>query len=269
MKWLIAILSSLALGLGLGLPAAAQGAVTLRTAAQTESEPKFVAAAQAGEPVVQGICIDIFRAIEKVDGDLQFTGDQSWSPSVRIDATMQAGLLDVACGMAKIPSREQDRMLPPPLFTLHYVLVARADDPVSIASWQDVQRLPDNNVVLSLHGTGPSRQLATIPALRVDAGSISVQQNLHKLLIGRGRFFYTRLPAQNPLIRNYCALHRIRVLPAVMHDAPVYMMVGRHVPQATVQRLSHALHKLRDSGKLDRLAKKWKVSGASVTSCPS
>jgi ABC-type amino acid transport substrate-binding protein len=88
------------------------------------------------------------------------------------------------------------------------------------------------------------------------------RQNLHKLMLGRGRFFYYRSPAAHPLIREYCEQHQIRVLPGVMLQAQTYMLVGQHVPPATVQRLTQALRKLKDSGELDQLAKRWKVSGS-------
>ena len=252
MKWLLISLMALS---------ANAGAATLRTAAQTEAEPKFIAGDHYGEPIVQGLCIDIFRAIEKVDDELRFTGDQHWSPSARIEANLNAGVLDVACGMIKTPQRQDHLLLEPALFTLQYVLLARADDTVAVSRWQDIVQMGGENVVLSLNGSGPSHQLSTIPALRIDAGSASVRQNLHKLLIGRGRFFYYRSPATHPLIREYCARHQVRVLPGVMLQAHTYMLIGQHLPPATVQRLSTALHKLKDNGELDHLAKKWQVSG--------
>ncbi|MYM66112.1 transporter substrate-binding domain-containing protein [Pseudoduganella sp. FT55W] len=253
MKWLLISLMALT---------ANACATTLRTAAQTEAEPKFIAGDHYGEPVVQGLCIDIFRAIEKTDSGLLFSGDQGWSPSARIDANLNAGLLDVACGMTKTAERQDRQLLEPALFSLQYVLLARADDTVAVSRWQDIIQMGGENVVLSVNGTGPSRQLSTIPALRVDAGSASVRQNLHKLMIGRGRFFYYRSPANHPLIREYCAHRQIRVLPGVMRQAQAYMLVGPHVPPAIQQRLSAALRKLKDSGELDHLAKKWQVAGS-------
>jgi ABC-type amino acid transport substrate-binding protein len=273
MHWLITRLPGLtlaALAILPFLPARAQGVTTIRTAAQTDSEPKFVAAGYHGEPVVEGLCIDIFHAIEKIDGNLSFRGDQSWLPSARIDAHLQAGLLDAACGMIRTAQRAREQQLvEPALFSMHYVLLARADDTAAINDWQDIIRLGNDNVVLSMNGTGPSHQLSTIPALRVDAGSASVQQNIHKLLARRGRFFYFRLPAAHPVIRSYCAQRQIRVLPAVMPAVPAYMMIGRHVPAATSRRIESALRKLKESGELARIAHKWNTDNGSLAYCMS
>jgi hypothetical protein len=259
MKWLIT-LSGLALAVL--FQHAALATTTLRTAAQVDAEPKFVAADHYGEPVIEGLCIDLFRAIEKTDPGLAFSGDQSWSPSARIDANLHAGVLDVACGMIANRQRPQDRLLQPALFSLRYVLLARAGETATVADWRDVVAMGGNNVVLSMHGTGPSHLLSTIPALRVDAGSSTVQQNLDKLLAGRGRFFYYRLPAAHPVIRRYVAQGQVRVLPVVMLEAPAYMLIGRHVPPATARRIEAALCRLRASGVIGALNRKWAVADA-------
>jgi ABC-type amino acid transport substrate-binding protein len=248
--------------------AGAGAAVTLRTAAQLQSEPKFVGGEAHGRQSVQGLCVDIFRAIERQDGDLAFSGDQTWSPPARIDANLDAGQLDVACGLVR-NERRSARLtaLEPPLFALHYVLLSRAEDPATVTGWNDIIRMRDNNVVLAMQGTGPSRQLAEIAALPVDAGSASVRQNLQKLMMGRGRFFYYRLPALNPVIREYCAQRKIKVLPAVMRAAPAYLMVGRHVPADVQLRLRGAIRKLKDSGELDQLIRKWGVNDSASNAC--
>ena len=259
MKWLIILQHGLALAML--SQHAALATTTLRTAAQADAEPKFVAAEYYGEPVVEGLCIDLFRAIEKADASLAFSGDQRWSPSARIDANLHAGLLDVACGMIRTEHRIRDQLLlQPALFSLRYLLLARAGDTVAVNNWHDVIGLGTDNVVLSVYGTGPSRVLSSMPALRVDAGSSTVQQNIHKLLAGRGRFFYYRLPAAHPVIRRYLASGQIRVLPAVMLEAPAYMMIGRHVAPATARRIQAALCKLSDSGELAALARKWSAA---------
>lgn len=246
----------------------ARAATELRTAAQTQSEPKFVAIDEQGRHAVGGLCIDLFRAIEKTDGELNFSGDQGWSPPARIDAGMQSGRLDVACGLIQTTRRTaRFTMLEPSLFTLHYVLLARAGDAAAVASLQDVARLAGDNVVLSMQGTGPSQQLQEMAALPVDAGTSTVRQNLDKLVMGRGRFFYYRLPGLNPVIKEYCGNHQVKVLPGVMRNEPAYLMVAKHVPPATVQRLQAALRRLKDSGELDLLIRKWKVIGNSTESC--
>lgn len=246
----------------------AGAAATLRTAAQLQSEPKFVGVEEHGRQSVQGLCVDIFRAIERKDSELVFTGDQTWSPPARIDANIVAHQLDAACGLVRNDRRSAHfTALEPSLFALRYVLLSRADDPAQVAGWDDVIRLRDNNVVLAMQGTGPSRQLEEIADLPVDAGSAGVRQNLQKLMMGRGRFFYYRLPALNPTIREYCEQRKIKVLPAVMRTAPTYLMVGKHVHPEVRQRLQNAIRKLKDSGELDQLIRKWGVNASDSNAC--
>jgi glutamate/aspartate transport system substrate-binding protein len=234
------------------------GAVRLRTVAQLDSEPKFIVAAGTGKPAVEGLCVDIFRAIERIDPGIVFDGDQTWTPPARVDAYLEDGIIDVACGFI-LNSERQGKFiaLQPSLLNFHYVLVARMDDHVSIADWKDVIKLGNDNTVLAVQGMGPSRQLKEIPGLPIDEGSRTILQNLYKLEARRGRFFYYRRPGLHALLKKYCFENKLRILPTMMNNFPLYMMAGKHLPPAVIAALESDLSSLRDNGTLDRLESKW------------
>ena len=145
----------------------------------------------------------------------------------------------------------------PPLFTFRYALAVRKDDDVAVSNWNDVIRLGRDNVVLVVHGMGPSRQLEDIAGLPLDAGSSTIQQNFDKLLAHRGRFVYYKAPGFERLLRQHCMQDKIKILPATMNTQSLYMVIGKHVPAATTQRLQLAIRKLKDSGELGRIQNKW------------
>ncbi|KQV53745.1 hypothetical protein [Duganella sp. Root336D2] len=64
--------------------------VVIRVAAPVDSEPKFVLQGTA----VAGSCIDIFRAIERLDPGLKFVGDRQWMPLKRIEALIAGRKLE-------------------------------------------------------------------------------------------------------------------------------------------------------------------------------
>ena len=228
--------------------------IELRTAAQLASAPKFVAV----DGSVAGLCVEIFRAIEKTDPGLRITGEQHWRPLPRLEAELRSGTLDIACGQIRSREREADLVYADQaLFSVSYHLVARADDPVDVQSWEDVRGLGDKGVILAIHGFGQVARLRELGGLFIDAGAADAATNLRKLLAGRGRFYYHRSPGIAAEIRKAGLEGKVRVLPVMMDNQRFYMLAGRHVPGGTVARLNRALAQLDASGELKRLFGKW------------
>ena len=141
--------------------------MTLRTAAQIGSAPKFVESAEPGEKVT-GICADLYRAMEKAQPGLHSVGDQKWLPAVRIESEIAAGDLDIACAITRTEARgHQFDFVEPPLFSFDFRLAVRSDDDIDIRGWDDVRRLAPDNVILVNHGWGYVSRLADIAGLRI------------------------------------------------------------------------------------------------------
>ena len=235
----------------LSLPAVA---TEIRTAAQENSEPKYLN--ERGEVV--GLCIDIMRAIERLDPGLRFSGDQTWLPLMRIEHGLRNGKLDMACGFIRNKVREADyQIVLPRLFPVQYRLVVRASDNPSVQSWDDVRKLGADGVVLVNSGRGPARRLEEMGGLLIDSGGRTTANNLQKLASGRGRFFYYRTPGLTSELRRSGVKDKLRVLPVVLESQDFFMMLGKHVPKDRVERLSAAVQTLEDSGELARLLDKW------------
>src|SRR5471032_589502 len=263
------IASSLCLLSALLACADAAALTEIRTAAQINSDPKFIRSLRNGRESVSGMCIDVFRAIEKADPELKFVGADEWEPPARIEVSIFYKKTDAACGLIKNKERESRFTMPePPLFNFRYALAVRKDDSVAISNWDDVIRLGHDNVVLVVHGMGPSRLLEDIPGLPLDSGSSTIQQNFDKLLAHRGRFVYYKVPGFQHLLRERCMQDKIRMLPATMSTQRMYMVIGRHVPPATVERLRLAIRKLKNSGELDRIQARWEnIPNDSPSAC--
>ncbi|MES2118447.1 MAG: transporter substrate-binding domain-containing protein [Pseudomonadota bacterium] len=236
------------------LPAGATGGVVLRVAAQEGTEPKFIA---RGGTVV-GLCVDILRAIEKQDPGLVFTGDQHWMPLVRVYTELARGEQDAACGVQRTADRESKfTYLEPSLFPINYMLLARADDPVVINSWEDVRQLGPHTVVLANRGFASVQILESVGGLQVDARSASPPMNLQKLIAGRARLFLHRTPGLQAFLDRAGAADKVRILPVVLASTRLYLVLGKHVDHDTVVRVQHALVRLDKAGELERLLHRW------------
>lgn len=226
----------------------------IRVAAQSDSEPKFVAQGNA----VIGSCIDIFRAIERIDSELKFIGDQRWMPLKRIEAMAGAGQLDAVCGLVRNSERVTAyKILEAPLFTVTYHFLVRADDPINVKSLDEVRKLKSEGIILVNGGSGPVSFFKNVGGMKVDSSASSTGANIEKLLAGRGRFFYYRQPGLNSEIRKSGHEGKVRVLPTTFDAQIFYLMLGLHIPKEIETRIAQALNKLNERGELKLIAEKW------------
>ena len=237
---------------------AASTTVDIRTAAPSASDPKFVELRNGGKQAVGGICVDIFRAIERVDPGLGIVGDQMWQPLVRMEAGMSTGEIDVICGLLRTTVRAaRYTYIEPALFPVTYHLVVRADDNVRIDSWNDVRALGERGIVLVTNGFGIIDRLESATGIRIDSGATTTKANFAKLLAERGRFFYHRSPGINAEIRAAGMERKVKVLPAAMHIEKFYLAASNRLPRETIERLNKAVAELERKGELARLLAKW------------
>jgi len=224
----------------------------IRTAAQIESDPKFVKDGNA----VTGICIDVMRAVEKIDPAIKFVGDQAWLPLARIENLLGSSELDAACGLQKNKDREAKFNFPATaLFPVNWMLAVRANDDVKVASWDDVKKLGAEGTILVNFGSGAVKRLESVGGLKLDSGGKTNPDNLTKLAEGRGRFFYYRTPGFVAELKSYPG--KFKILPTVMDTANFYMMFGKHVPAATVEKFDKALAQMEKQGALVKIEAKW------------
>jgi ABC-type amino acid transport substrate-binding protein len=251
--WLI-ILAGVLLGSSAGATP-----VTLRVAAQEGTEPKFIA---AGKDRVVGICVDLFRTLERIDPGLIFVGDQQWLPLVRAHSELANHQHDAMCAIQRNAERERQYLyLDLPLFPLQYMLLARANDPVVINGWDDVRKLGAQGVVLVNRGYTTAETLEQFGGLRINSSATSPAMNLQKLVAGRGRFFLHRGPDLHGFLARSGFAGKVKILPHVMYTTYVYMAMGTHVDPVVVARVQRALEQMERTGELARVLRKWNSHG--------
>ncbi len=243
------------------LPAPAQAAagappaVVLKVVAQEGTEPKFI---PAGIGRVVGLCVDLFRAIERVEPGVVFVGDQQWLPLLRAHSELASHQHDALCAVQHTDERARQYIfLDPPLFQLRYQLIARASDPAVINSWEDVRQLGPQAVILTNRGYTTPEMLTRLGGLKIDPSATSPLINLQKLVAGRGRFFLHRAPGMQGFIERAGVAGKVKIMPTVLATANVYMAMGTHVDPAVRLRVQRAIELLEKNGDMARLLKKW------------
>jgi ABC-type amino acid transport substrate-binding protein len=235
----------------------ARAQITIRTAAQTDTIPKFIAHSSQQNAPVDGLCVDIDRAIERIDPTLHISGDQNWMPANRVITELNAGHLDMGCGLVKTPERKNLRFIEPPLFTSDFVLIARANDPVVIHNWADLRALGDQAIILVDHDYGIVNTLAAQTGLHYDDSTLGLTENLQKLRAGKGRFYIHRLLGLVDGIKRANMNADVRILPVSLDRQSYYMIFAQQVPNEMVQRAQKAIAAMIKSGEMMKLQQKW------------
>lgn len=201
----------------------------------------------------RGPCIDIYRALEQLTPELHFIIDQEVMPIKRAEHEMLSGRREIICGARKNPSREASGMqfLKLPLHTTGYRLAVKSDDTIDVRHWDDIIKLGPAGTVLIMQGHAEVERLRKL-GLLIDSGAISVEQNIQKLLSGRGRFFYHRdsyFKSLSPQVKGQAW----RLLPTVFDPSPAYIVAAPGVPVSVVALLNQSYTKLARNGQLQKI----------------
>jgi len=235
----------------------AHAQIAIRTTSQTDTAPKYIARSNQPSAPVEGLCIDIDRAIERLDNSLHFTGEQSWMPPNQVIGELGKGHLDMGCGFMKTDERKQFHFIDPPLFTTDLVLVARADDPVVIHNWDDLRALGDKSVILVDHDYALVGTLKEHGDLHYDDTTWGLKENLQKLRAGKGRFYLHRLLGLVDGIKRAGMNSDVRILPTSLYRQSYYMVFAPQASTDMVQRTQKAVATLSKNGDLLKLLQKW------------
>ncbi len=221
--------------------------ITLRTASQEGSAPKFI----DGDGTVSGHCPDILAAMERVDKGLKFAIDPRPTPIKRSEVDLKEGRIDVICAVLDTPLRNDIAYrISTPLFYLKERLVGRRDDNEPISKLQDIART--GGIVVTQSGASYAADLRKIGVQVVETAGGSVIA-LRNVLNKRARFYYTNELTGAYYIKAEGLGDQLRLHPGVLQSSPSYLWASRQLDMAVVNRLEQALVQLKHSGELDRI----------------
>lgn len=176
-------------------------------------------------------------------------------PRKRVQAAMESGQVDVRCYAAQswLPNLSGDYIWSLPLMRQRDVLVARAGDAQAV----DIAQLRDERIgtILGFMYRGLDERFASGALIRDDARNQN--QVLRKLLAGRYRYAVSNDLTINWLNLQLPADQQIREV-ALIQD----MNLGcyaRNDPALPVQRILRTLLRMKMSGEVDALVRKYKV----------
>lgn len=220
--------------------------------------PKYYIENIGNECVVRGLCPEVMRLIEKKAPNIKFVAPPELVRFNRIKSDLQHGVIDVFLGMTRTPEREKQFIyLDPPLYSLTHVLAVRHNDPIIINSFDDIRQLEEKGKILTNQGTSSANYLRKQGGLSVDAGAMTLSQNLTKLEKGRGRFVYFHNLGLINTIRMEGWEEKVKILPVSFHSYSHYLVFSRYADPEAVRIVKRALKELAESGELQAVTEKY------------
>lgn len=240
---------------------AAQAAPIALTTAAQDNSPKFVT--QGGK--MGGIAVDVLRALEKIDPDLKFSGEESFWPMKRIENGLLAEVasgpehIDLFVGMAKTPEREKKyRYVSTMIYSVKNVVFVRANDDVKISSLEDIAKLSGDNLVLANNGYVQASTAKAVSGLKVDDGAKTNSDNLKKLVDGKARFFFASELSGLYEAKQEGMTKQVKVLQVAGDEIGQYIATSNAVSKPAFDKLEAAVKKLMDSGEMGKILAKYK-----------
>ncbi|NQY95018.1 MAG: transporter substrate-binding domain-containing protein [Campylobacteraceae bacterium] len=228
--------------------------IVFNTAAQ-DSDPKYFLDEQNK---MKGLCIDIMMALESVDPEIKFKGQNIFLPFKRMSKMLKNGELDLFFGFVKNEIREKEYVfIDPALYTVNHVIAVRKDDTVEVNSFDDIRNLGKDGKIMTIFGTSTKRYLDKQGGLIIDDHGRTISSNLKMLLKNRGRFVYYHNLGLITSIKKDKWENKIKVLPTSFRQYSQYVAFSKHVSKEKIQKIKTALEKLRLSGRLDTIFNKY------------
>ncbi len=235
------------------LPASAAEPILVRTAMQSGSLAKYA----PDDPTAPGLCLEMLRAVERIDPGLRFIGLELRAPLLRIERMLALGEIDAFFCLLKSPERAQQwRYLPVPLYRIRQMAVQRMSDSTELRSMADLVVAGAKKPVLVPQGT---LLAATLRRSNVAIGfAPSEREALQMLLLGRTDVVYGQ---DLNLLRNIRAAglgDQVRMSATVFQEDAQYATVSTQTPPELALRLTQALQQLERDGSLRAIAEKYK-----------
>lgn len=243
--WLLSALWSLT---------AAGQELTLRTLQQSGSLVKYDPDGATARP---GLCLEILRAIERVDPGLHFSGLDQQAPLKRVERLLAEGRVDAVFCLLKSPERARHwRYAPVPLYTIRHVVVQRADDARHYGTLAELAAASQRKPVLVMRGTALSRRLVAADVAITEVAT--EREALQMLLLGRADAVYGQDINLQHHVSDAKLGDKLKFGRTVFQEEAQYLALRADLPAAHEERLVLALRKLERDGTLRQLAEKYR-----------
>lgn len=237
----------------------------LALGAQAQEPPLQLRTVQQGGSLVKydpdgklpGLCLEVLRAVERLDSGLRFTGLEQRVPLKRVERLLAEGAIDVFFCLLRSPERERLwRYAAVPLYTIRHVVVQRVDDGRHFDTLSDLAEASRHKPVLVMRGTALAKRLVGAGVSTAEVAS--EREALQMLTLGRADVIYGQDINLRRHVSDVKLGDQLKLGRTVFQEEPQYLALRAGLPVAHEERLTQALRRLEKDGTLRQLADKYR-----------
>ncbi len=219
-----------------------------------DSQPKTI---KQSDGTLTGLSIELMKLIEQ-NSSYKFSLSKDFVPTSRIEKNISDNVCDLHFGFGKTDEREKNYSFSSePLYELKFLMISNKDDNVTIKTVDDVKKLGQDGVILTIYGTNTVEYLKKDLGLTVDDAAKEIHANFDKLLGKRGRFFvYNNLAVLYEMnIPKYKG--KFKTQPLELKKFSHYIMYSKSTPKNVIAGIDDVIKKLKKSGEWQKITNKY------------
>jgi glutamate/aspartate transport system substrate-binding protein len=170
----------------------------------------------------------------------------------RIEDGLEKGTIDVYFGLIRNPEREKKCIFVEPLYTINYILIARADDNAVINSIDDLRKVTQNTKILTVGGSSIVSYIKSL-GLQADSEGADVSNNLDKLIVGRARFMIYQDLALFHDMNSPKYKNKFKIIPLTLHKEDLWLVFSKNSNETYRRDIQTVIKKLKASGEWDKI----------------
>lgn len=234
--------------------------IELKTSFIIGSYPRFYIEQKNETKAMAGMCIDILKAFEQKAPEIHFSYKVMLTPFARIKHELEHNTIQAVFGVARDREREKIyQYADTPLYPVKFLIFALASDKEAqkIKTLEDIQA--HGGRVLGLRGTNAIKvfQDQTVQ-LGIPVEVVrTMEQNVNKVLSGRGSFFtYNHIDAIGT-INKLGHQDKFITLPIITKEAHHWLAFSKQVSPEIVEKANNVLKDMEQSGELRKIYEKY------------
>ena len=228
-------------------------ALEVKVSAQAGSKPKY----DPSNKDRPGVCLEIYNAMEKADPDLKFVGKDALTPLKRVEEQLSNNEIDIFLGLVKTEARAKIFDYIVPLYETKVKMIVNTDDNVSVASFDDIKKLGDQGIVSVVQGQVYEAFVKKQEGVLLDNSGTDISANMRKLALKRVRFHYNTSLNFSEVESNPEFKGKFKMLPHVFNTENQHMVASKKIAPETLKKVLAAFEKIKASGELDKINKKY------------
>lgn len=209
-----------------------------------DAKPNYM---QNKDKTFTGLSYDLMKLVEN-DTGIKFIYPSEFVPLKRVVANLQVGATDIQFGLALIPEQEKSLRQVETMYSVSFSAIARKGETLTFKTMEDFSMLKKSDHVLAVFGTTIASLLKENTNITVDDGGKDFDENITKLIGGRGRVFVSNNMTISYFMKYSPYREKLTVVGKDLNPISHYISFSQKVDPKLIERVESSVKKLKKNG---------------------